>query len=263
MTPVKKRQLSKISTSYIAVGVALITFTAILGTSVFLRAKEIRIEGTMIYSIDEVVEASGLSPGDNLIFINPQRVSTKIREELSFVSAANITRVLPDVVLIEITESPAIGKVMFSGEICIIDAEGRVLALSSGGAINLRGVDFDELIEVRGLEIDDAIIGSTLRSEFGAEIKLQNMQDIFSAMGREEILGDVSYLDVSNSNNLHFGYKSRYRVVLGERRNLRQKMELLESSVEAIAQRYPNTPGDINMAEVTDTSNEVKFRPNQ
>jgi len=259
----KKRQLSRLSSSYIAVGVALITLTAILGTSVFLRAKEIRIDGNKLYSADEIVTASGLSTGDNLLFVNSQKVSANIRDELPFVSAAKITRKLPDIILIELTESPAVGKVMFSGEMYIIDSEGRVLAGSSGGMIALHGIDFDDLIEIRGLEIDEAIVGRTLKPDFGADTKLMNMQDVLAAMEREDLVDDVSYLDVSNSNNLHFGYLNRFRVVLGERRNLRQKMELLESSVEQITSRYPNTPGDINMAEVTDASSEVKFRPNQ
>jgi len=261
MATPNKRQLSKISSSYIALGVILITLTAILGTSIFMRINEIRIEGTSLYSIEEVVEASGLSAGRNLFLINPQSVSSRIREELPFVSAANIKRILPDTVVIEVTESPAAGIVNFSGERYVIDSEGRVLAMISGEDFSLHGLVIDDLIEIRGLEIDDATIGRTLRAEFGAETRLQNMQDILAAMAREGIIPDVSYIDVSNSANLHFGYLGIYRVVLGERRHLRQKLEVLVPTVEDIVHRHPNTPGDINMTEVTDVTNRVKFQP--
>ena len=263
MATENKRQMSKLSSSYVAVGVILITLMSILGLSTFMRINEIRIDGTSFYTIEEIVEASGLSPGDNLFLVNPQNISRKIREELPFVSSARIKRVLPDAILIEIAESPAIGIVTFSGERYIVDSEGRVLAMYTGDEVTLQGVEVDDLIEVRGLELETATVGSTLRSEFGAETKLQNMQDILAAMEREGLINDVSYLDVSNSSNLHFGYLGRYRVVLGERRNLRHKIELLPSSVEQIAHRYPNTPGDINMTDVTDVTSEVKFRPSQ
>jgi len=258
-----KRHLSKSSVAYIALGVIMISLMTILGTSVFLRATYIRVEGTVVYTAEEVVESSGLAIGDGLIRLNSQRISQNIREALPFVSAARITRKLPNTVLIEITESSAVATVSFGGELLAVDSGGRVIARSTGRQFSLQGVNADDLIEVRGVDISEGVVGSTLRSDFLAESRLQNMQDILSAFEREGIVDDVSYLDVSNNRNIHFGYKNIYRVVLGERSFLRTKLELLPSMAERFAQSHPNSPGDINMTEVSDVSNEVKFRPTQ
>jgi len=263
MSGSNKRQLSKSSVAYIALGVILITLMAVVGTSAFLRIHEIRVEGATVYSNEEIIEASGLSIGDNMLLINARNASQRIREELPFISEAVITRELPDVVRIDITESTAVALIAFDGEMLVTDVSGRVIARSSGGVFTLPGINTDELIEIRGVEINEAIVGGILRAEFLAEMKLQNMQDILSAMEREDMIKDVSYLDVSNNTNIHFGYLGRYRVILGDRNYLRIKLEILPSRAEQFAHRNPNTPGEINMSEVSDVSSEVKFRPTQ
>jgi len=261
MSASSKRQFSKMSSAYLAFGVALITLMSIIGLSVFLRITELKVEGTSLYSALEVVENSGLSKGDSLFFLSEQTVSQNIREALPFVSGVQVTRILPDTVLIDITESSAIAKIAHAGKLYVIDSSGRVIADSSESATILQGIDIDGLIEIRGVDISDAIVGSQLKVDFLAEARLLNMQDILVALEREGMEKDVSYLDVSNNRNMHFSYLGLYRVILGERSFLRLKLEVLPSKVEEIAVWHPNTPGDINMINVTETSNEVTFRP--
>jgi len=261
MAESSKKQLSKLPAAYVAFGIILIALMSVVGMSAFLRTTEIRVEGASVHTISDIIESSGLSIGDNLMFVNTQNVSLKIREELPFVSAAHVSRVLPDTVLIEITESAAVAITKFAGELHIIDSSGRVLAHSSEGVLSLPGINPDDLIEIRGIEVEDAVTGGVLKSEFGAETKLQNMQEVLAAIEREGFEKDVSYLDVSSISNIHFGYMDLYRVVLGERRFLRYKMERLQTAVSEIEHRHPRTPGDIIMSNVTDVSAEVGFRP--
>jgi len=262
MTKTGKRRLSKTSMVYIAIGVLLISLMTIVGMSAFLRTKDIIVEGASMYSAEEVVDASGVNAGDNLLFVNTQNVSLKIREELPFVSVAEVSRRLPDKVIIEITESEAIASVVYAGEVYVIDSAARVLARTYVGDPEMPVV-LQNLIEIRGAEIEETDVGSTLKSVFGSEIKLQYMQDILEALEREEQADDVSYLDVSNIVNVYFGYLGRYRVILGGRENLRpgnlrHNLERLDETVFRIEGIHPNTTGDINMA---DESGSPKFTP--
>jgi len=257
-----KRSLSKISTAYIALGIALITVMTVLGTSAFLRVKDIVVEGASMYSADEVVESSGLSAGDNLLLIDSHSVSTRILEELPFVSEVTVNRILPDSVSIEITESIATAYLTFAGEVYIIDSSGRVLSRSPANETALSEITQD-LIEIRGAEIEETQVGRALRSVFGSEIKLQYMQDILEAAQREGHLNNISYINVSNIVNIYFGYMGRYRVILGGREslrpsNLRHNFEMLTLTIEQIESRYPNTSGDINMS---DESGSPRFFP--
>jgi len=261
-----KKRYNKTSTVYIALGVALIIVMAVIGTSAFMRVNEIRVEGFSSYTLDDIVEASGISLGDNLLFINTQAVSQTIRRELPFVSSARVTGILPDKILIEISESEAVARIAYAGETLVTDSSGRILARSSEAGfapIYSNSDNLLKLIEIRGLDIDSVVTGSVLRPVFGSEMKLQYMQDVLSALEREEMESDVQYLDVSNIVNVHFGYLNKFKVNFGGATNLRQSnlrhnLSRLPETVTWIETRFPNTTGIIDM---TDANADPKFTP--
>jgi len=246
-----KKRLSITSAPYVAFGIILISLMTILGAGAFLRTTEIRVEGMHLYSPEEIVEASGLSPGDNLLFISAQNISQNIRTTLPFVNTVHVTRSLPNTVYIEITESIAVASITFAGDIYVIDSSGRVLARLPIAAPVLEGIDINDLIEIRGVDIDETAVGNIVRPVFGSESKVQYMQDILIALERDDQIKYVSYLDVSNIVNVFFGYQGLYRVVLGgstslRPSNLRHKIGMLEDSANQMREQFPNTPGRIH-----------------
>jgi len=263
---IKKRYNNKTSAVYIAIGVALILIMSIIGTSAFMRANEINVEGYSAYSADNIIEASGVSLGDNLLFINVQAISQNIRRELPFVNSASVTRVLPDKVLIVITESEAIARIAYAGETLVADSSGRILARSSEENFSQIYGDSNKvasLIEIRGLEIESAVTGTVLRPVFGSEMKLQYMQDVLSAVEREGLENDIQYLDVTNIVNVHLGYLNMFKVNFGGAANLRQSnlrhnFGRLSETAAWIDTRFPNTSGIIDM---TDANADAKFIP--
>ena len=147
-----KRLLSNTTIVYIAVGVLLMTIMTIIGTSVFLRIMDIEVEGASMYNVEEIVECSGISTGENLIFVNTRNASRNILNALPFINDVRISRVLPDKLFIEVSESIAIATVDYAGETLVIDSTGRVLMQTDAKP--------DGLIEVRGVALDDVIEGN-------------------------------------------------------------------------------------------------------
>jgi len=264
MAGYSKRQLSKASTVYIALGVVLIAVMTIVGTSAFMSTTGFIITGTSIYSIEDVVDASGLSLGDNLLFVNARNASESIKTALPFVNDVDITRLLPDTIHIQITESVAVAYIFFAGDYYIIDSSGRVLERSKDLESAMSLVSKSNLIEIRGVEIEETEPGRNLRPVFGTETKLQYMQDVLAALEREEEIKNVSYLDVSNIVNVHFGYlNNKFMVVLQGSTNLRPSnlrhiINNLPANVENVEKSFPNIPGRI----VIDESGQAKFEFN-
>jgi len=243
-------------------GIFLIAGIFILGASAFLRTTNFTVEGISTYSAEEIIEASGLSTGDNLLFVNTQNVAQNIRATMPFVSAAQVSRVLPDTILIEITESKAIASILFAGEYYVIDSSGRVLAryLASESALP---PSMQDLIEIRGVEIEETAVGGNLRPVFGTETKLTYMQDVLSALERDDLYNDASYLDVTSIVNVFFGYMGRYRVILGgstnmRPSNIRHNMTRLVEAIPRVEERHPNTVGDLDLSDV---NRDPVFRP--
>jgi cell division protein FtsQ len=219
-----------------------------IGTSVFVRILDIEISGAVVYTEQEILDASRVSFGDNLMRLNLQTVSQNIRSNLPFVREVNIERRLPDTLIIDIVESVPIAYVFFVGEVLILDSSGRVL--QSGD------YDTGSLIEIRGLAIRDASEGQQLVPELGAETRFLDLQEILAAFERENLVEHVSYLDVSNIQNIHFGYLDIYRVLLGNAGELRQKIYSLRNAVITLTADLPGVAGDIN---VSDPTGQVRF----
>lgn len=255
----KKKKISKQTISYILIGLLLIAITTLFGIGAFMSVIEIRVEGASMYSEDEVIEASGISRGDNLLFLSASNVSQRIESSMPFVTNAEVTRVFPDAVIITIEEGNAIATIRVGADIAVIDVNGRVLDYTVGGAQSIRDLArFDELIEVRGVVVDRAELGEIAVAAFGSEMNLAAMQDVLAAIVREGIAQDVSYIDVSNITSITMGYLDLYRVLLGGLTNVRPNLSRLQDTAAAFMMNHPNISGEINM---TDPSGYVRFVP--
>jgi len=271
-----KRQLSTTAITYIAVGVAMITIMTIIGMSAFMQLRVIVIEGVPQHTVDEIVEASGLSIGDNLFFVSPHNISRNIQEALPFVISAQVARVPPDTISINITTSRPVAAITSSGEVYIIDSSGRVLETARVGAPLLSDVNINDLIEIHGVDVDvsNTIAGGHIRPVFGTETRLQHMLDILEILDSEmfteieesedgeevlistPLIDFTSYIDVSNIVNVHFGFMDIYRVTLGgginlRYSNLRHSISGLPEYVDQVQSSFPNSPGNIDMSSET------------
>jgi len=241
MARLGKKLINKTSSIYIILGCVLIAVMTLIGTSVFVRILDIEISGISVYTKEEVLLASRVSHGDNLMRLNAQAVSQNIRTDLPFVRDVVIERRFPDTLLIKIVESFPIAYII---------SEGNALILDSGGRVLQRGdYNTENLIEIRGIGVRDAPIGQQLRPELGAETRFQDMQEVLVAFERDGIAGYVSHLDVSNIQNIHFGYRGLYRVILGNAGDLRQKLYNLANAVGMIAPDRQGIPGSIDVSD--------------
>ena len=222
----KERRTSKSAAIYIPIGVLFVVLLTIAGTSGFMRVVMIEVDGATTYTADEIIYVSGISPGDNLLFVDRTAARRRIEIALPFVNSANVTRVLPNSIRIEVTETTAAAAIAYQGGYIVIDSSGRVLERAEGVP--------GGLIEVRGFTPGDAPEGGRLRAELGSEIQLQILLDIISTFEREGIEDNISTLDISNTANITFWYTARFRVVLGGTVNLRQNIASLPAAVERI-----------------------------
>jgi len=220
------RRMSKSAAVYIPFGALLIIALTILGTSGFLRVMQIEVAGESMYPENEIIIASGVSRGDNLLFVDTAAAARRIKAAMPYVSEASLTRLPPDKVRIEVTESIALATVTYQFETLVIDLSGRVL--QRGGEIP------QGLIEVRGFSPGDVVEGAALRAQTGSETYLQFLLDVLAAIEKEGIQDGVSYLDMTNISNITFGYRELYRVILGAPNNLRSKLSSLPGAIAGV-----------------------------
>jgi hypothetical protein len=236
--------MSKSAAIYIPVGVLLIVFLTVIGVSGFLRIMDIEVVGSTRYTDEAIIAVSGITAGDNMLFIDAEVAERRIITAMPFISSASVTRVPPDGVRIEVEESSPLAKIDFRGELLIFDSSGRILEVTV--------VPQSGLVEVLGITPVDPAEGAPLRVGTGGEMNLLYMRDVLAALEREGIEGDVSFLDVSNTGRINFGYQGRFRVILGGPSNVRQKLDSLPRMIYGAdginAQHGDSATGDIDMS---------------
>lgn len=250
--------MSEITIAYIAAGVALVGLMTFFGVSAFFRVNSIVVEGAGIYTAEQVAEASGVSRGDNLVYLKLKNAENLVAAELTYISDVEVRREFPDTLIIKVAESTPLAYIPFAGDALIIDSSGRVLdivKMNMGTPVTVGG---SRLIQVLGVPIAEAVAGSTPTVVQGSETSFMAMSDILTAMERENVAPDVNYLDVANIINISFGYMDKYRIMLGGLSGSRHKIAGLPSYISQAQERYPNTGGVLNMS---DPSGDYRFAP--
>ena len=241
----KKRQWRKSTSTaiYVPVAVLLIMFLAAFGTSAFLRIMYIEIVGASMYTEEEVINVAGISSAGNLLYIDIGAIKNSIYTNLPYINNVEIMRVLPDTILIEVTESTALAAIGYQNDILVIDSAGRVL----------ERVDTvpPGLIEVRGFTPLDPEIGGVMKTELGGdEMRLQYLTEVLEAIEKAEIRSDVSYVDVASIVGITFGYMDRFTVVIGGSSNVQHKLSRLPQTIDRINEDFGlEETGRINMSD--------------
>ena len=251
MNFIRRRRKSASTVIYIPVAAFLIVLFAAFGTSAFLKVLYIEVAGVSMYTEEDIIVASGILPSNNLLFLDVSAVQARICGEMPYISDVVVTRVLPDTISINITESKAVATVRYQNDVLVIDSSCRVLEYTDAVPAGL--------IEVRGFSPFSPETGSAMRAEPGGETRLQYLTDVLKAMDKEGVCDDVSYVDVSNIVGINFWYLGRFEVTLGGSSNVQQKLSRLPQIVETINEDHgPEEKGRITMS---DSSGRSTFYP--
>ena len=239
----KQRRFSQSATIYVPVSVLLIILLMLFGTSVFLVITEIEVVGASMYTVEEIITSSGISSGDNILFLDTNSASQRVYTDKPFVNDVKITRVPPNAVRIEVIESTALATVEYRDSVLVIDSNCRVLTRLDAA--------LEGLIEIRGLTLTDVAEGSPLKAGQGGEMNLQSMKDVLVAIEKEGMESDISYLDVTSFSKISIGYAGRFRVNLGSPSNARHKLSLLPGyAAQLIESSSADAKWDIDMSDV-------------
>lgn len=247
----KRRRKSTGAVIYVPVAVFFILFLAVLGTSSFLKVLEIEVLGSTMYTDDDIIAASGITPGKNLLFMNLSTAKDRIFFNMPYINGIVITRVLPARIRIDVSESEAIALIAYRDERLIIDSAGRILERV--------GEVVPDLPEVLGFTPVEPVIGSVMKAEIGDETRLQYLTEVLAAVERDENRGDVSFIDVGSIANITLGYAGRFRVVLGSSTGVSHKLSQLPGIVAEIDRDLSReATGSINMS---NTAGTWRFNP--
>lgn len=211
----------------------------ILVLTMFFNISDITVSGDAVYPSEDIVTSSGVTVGDNLIFVSKDEINEKISTELPYVDSVKIKRHLPSGLELIITKTEAKYAIIQDGYYTLLDVNGKVL--ESG-------------LEFIGENITLLNMGEITSAEIGTDIvpvneKVFDKLVLVSNACKECGLESITSIDLSDIYNIKLVYQGRITLELGEtdKDNTYKKLALGKSAIETQNEENEYYKGTINL----------------
>ncbi|MGN1411766.1 MAG: cell division protein FtsQ/DivIB [Oscillospiraceae bacterium] len=200
---------------YFLVAVLVLVFAVTLSMTVLFNIKTIYIEGSSEYEASQIVEASEIYKGDNLVRLNTELAKQKILKNLMYIDDVTIKKEFPDKVIIQTVASvPAMN--ISTGDEYILVSEGLKLLL-------ITDTPRENLLNVIGFE--PSVVNGETKLQSEDEQKVKILETIYNQLKEEGILSDIVYVDLSDKYNIEINYSNRIFIELGSYSDLEYKIK--------------------------------------
>lgn len=185
----RRRRRGRFSGLYRFFAVLAVIAAIVAACVIFFRINEVAVTGHSRYTAQEIVEASGIMKGDNLVALPKGQIASTIRTRLPYIESVSLRRQLPDTVAITVRERVAVASVD--------SADGRWL-ISSQGKLLEQAADH-QVVTVEGLTAKAPYAGNNLEVSEEQSNSLDHVLALLDALEQAEMLDRCGTLDCTPS----------------------------------------------------------------
>lgn len=242
-----RRRRGRFRGLYKVLSVLLVALAVVVACVVFFRVNSVEVSGNVRYTAEEIIEASGIKTGENLVGLSRSRVSAAICTKLPYVENVTIKKVLPDGVSLKVSERVAAASVESAEGRWLISAQGKLLE-KDDGAIHS--------VTINGLTAVGPYPGGMIQVAAEEETTLHYVKDLLTQLEGHGWLGQCAALDCSAAACMMLDY-GIYRVKLPRGGDYDYCLSLTESALTS--DKIPEGVG--GLLDLTVTEGKVYFRP--
>lgn len=230
-----RRRRGRFAPAYKLLSILAVAAAVVVACVVFFRVNQVTVQGNSRYTAEEIVAASGIRIGDNLIALSKSSAAGRIRAQLPYVEGVSIRRVLPDGVLLTVTERVAAASVEGETGRWLISSQGKLLEQSDTSAV----------MAVTGLTAVSPYAGEMLQVADGQEDTLTYALALLSELESREMLSGCTALDCTAATSFLLSYDI-YRVKLPRTADYSKCLRLLAGAL-ASDELPEDTPGTFDL----------------
>lgn len=233
--------------------VLLAAAAVITACVVFFRVNSVEVTGNLRYTAEEIIEASGIQTGDNLIILSGSRVSAAIRARLPYVEGVAIRKTLPDGVSIRVTERVAAASVESAEGRWLISAQGKLLEQDNGAV---------QTVQITGLRAVGPYAGGMLQAEEGQQLTVDYVKALLGALERFDMLDQCTALDCTGASSMTLEY-GIYRIKLPRGGDYDYYIQLAQSALTTGLRDGKIQEGQSGFLDLTITDGKAYFQPDR
>lgn len=247
------RRRGRFSGLYKVLSVLLAAAAMIAACVVFFRVNSVEVAGNVRYTAQEIIDASGVSIGDNLIALPASRISASIRAQLPYVEGVTIQRVYPDSLVIRVTERVAAASVDSAEGRWLISAQGKLLERDNG---TVRTVQID------GFTAVGPYAGGMIQTAEEEKLTLEYVKELLGVLESYGMLEQCTQLDCTAASSMTLNY-SIYRLRLPRGGDYDYCIRLAQSALSKGIEEGKIQEGQGGLLDLTVADGKARFRPDQ
>lgn len=227
--------------------VLAVVLALVMGMAIFFKVKTVNVFGAEKYTAWEVMEASGIQEGDNLLGLSRAKHSSLIESNLPYVKSVRIAIKLPDTVNIEIKELEVAYAVQDSvdgwwlmrSDGLIVDKTDEANALNHTRILGMKMQDPQVGKQATAWDAppdETSEEGQTLPAIAEGHQRLEAALSVVQYLEENGLIGVAESVNVEHPGDLEFWYGDRYRVMLGDTSRLAYKISSVKSAIAQMGQ---------------------------
>jgi cell division protein FtsQ len=225
---------------YLILFFVVISAAAILSVTVLFKITDISVSGKSRYTQEQIIQASGIKIGDNLVLTKTKEDAQKIRTALPYIGSVKISKRFPTGVSIEVEEAKIMGAAVYGSRYAIIGSDETVLETASSAP--------EGYMTIKGLNIKKAQAGSKI--QFADSMQETAFRSTLEAI-KESGITSITSSDFSQVSRILLIYDGRITINLGTATDLTYKLKFAKEILKT--QIKSTETGTLNMSTAGDT----------
>ncbi len=190
------------------------------------------------YTEKDIISASGLNVGDNMLRTDFDAAADRIEEMLPYVLEAQIKKTASGNVTITVKDDTA--SIIFKSEngYAVADSEGKVLEVLS------KKPEKSSLIILTTAKKLNAVPGESIGFEDSGEADIYD--SLIKALKDADLYDKITAVDFSKHSNIKVEYQGRMRIKLGDINDIDAKLAAAAKTIEMENETNPNAVAEVN-----------------
>ncbi len=276
----RRRKLSSYLLYIIMFAVVFVAVICVLSTTVLFNIENFEVVGDDVYTKSEVLDALGVSAGENLVLLDCKAAEQRLIEALPYIDKASVNKRMPSTLEIEIGRAEAVANVKKNNSYYLVSANGRImnaeLTKPDTKYVVVNGFDPEYAASGDFLSVANESSRNMLckllssvksyaeldgQTDNSAVKKYDILFDLIEQYNEVGLGGKIKEIDISNIYNITMNYDNKLTLQLGDWSEIKLKLTVAKNLIDK--GEFDGEKGILILSQVASSSDSMKvtFRP--